>query len=269
MKAIAKIFFFFLFFFSLLSVFIGAYEEESEAIADTFSCEEFYTRDTNSNSGIRHQRSWRNSKNWEEYCTSYKIEDQYYKNSSAFRNEFTPHISTHRTSHGYWGNIYKNILQFEHDRLYRLQDSLQTIGINKGLSSIDFAEMVVSFVQDIPYNYIMGASCDEITDGTPCLESQKFGLLTPVEFLRTLKGDCDTRTTLLYKLLKHFKYEVKVVISSQYAHAMLAVNLPVTGDHLTYQGRDYYFWETTNVGWQPGMLSAEMKNINYWKIALD
>lgn len=254
----------------MLSILIDEYDDNPPIYSETEelpTCEEYTIADTITNTAIYHQRSWKDSKYWAEYCSNYTIESKYYDASRLYRNEIAP-PNNEETFHGYWGNIYARLLQHESDRLWTLQDSLREIGISQSLNRLDFADMIVSFAQDIPYSFIMGESCDDAGD-TPCLANQKFGLLSPVEFLYTLKGDCDTRTTLLYKLLKHFGYDVKVVLSSEYAHAMLAVNLPVTGDFLTYQGKRYYFWETTNVGWQPGMLGADMKNINYWKIALN
>lgn len=270
MKAFLRIFIFLFFCFIILNILIDEYEEETlPYIADETlrSCEEYTFKDTTSNSNVSHYRFWKDSKYTDSYCMSYTITEQHYKSSNQNRNNIDPYFG-HDTFQGYWGSIYNQLLAFESNRLYELKDSLREVGIRDSLSSVDFADMVVSFAQDIPYSFIMAQSCDEAGD-TPCLANQNLGLLSPVEFLYTLKGDCDTRTTLLYKLLKYFDYDVKVVISSQYGHAMLAINIPVTGDYLTYRGQRYYFWETTNVGWQPGMLSADYKNINYWNIALN
>jgi hypothetical protein len=270
MKAFLRIFIFLFCCFILLNILIDNYADQPTPYTEfnpPKPCNEFTSRDSTLQTGVLHNRSWQNSKFTNNYCLHYTVGDQQYQTSNNFRNNLSPYFE-HDTFQGYWGSIYKQLLQFESDRLYALQDSLRQVGIQDSLDPIAFADLVVSFVQDIPYSFIMGQSCDEAGD-TPCLANQNLGLLSPVEFLYTLKGDCDTRTTLLYKLLKHFDYDVKVVISSQYAHAMIAINLPVSGDYLAYRGQRYYFWETTNIGWQPGMLSAEMKNINYWNIALN
>jgi len=267
MKSIIRIFILLIFCFIILNILVDQYNGELPVAEGGFTCEEFSQSDSISNKSINHQRAWKDSKYWESYCVNYAIVGDHYNSSFTYRNGLNQSFY-YETFHEYWGKVYHDLLQYESDRLWALQDSLKNIGLQESLNSVDFADMVVSFVQDIPYSFIMSKSCDEAGD-TPCVADQKFGLLSPVEFLYTLKGDCDTRTTVLYKLLKHFGYDVKVVISSEYAHAMLAINLPLTGDYLTYMGKRYYFWETTNIGWQPGMLDADMKNINYWNIALN
>jgi hypothetical protein len=50
---------------------------------------------------------------------------------------------------------------------------------------------------------------------------------------------------------------------------MLGINLPYAGDHKRYRGRNFYFWETTNVGWMPGVIPPDWGNIDYWEVVLD
>jgi hypothetical protein len=59
------------------------------------------------------------------------------------------------------------------------------------------------------------------------------------------------------------------MISNEYRHAMIAIDLPASGDHIIHKGKKFYFWETTNTGWLPGMLPPDTNNIAYWKITLD
>ena len=83
-----------------------------------------------------------------------------------------------------------------------------------------------------------------------------------------LNGDCDTRAVILYELLNRMGYETIIVVSREYGHAMIAVDLPIIGDHIEYKGRHYYFWETTAKGWKAGMLPPSYPQIPYWKVAL-
>jgi hypothetical protein len=50
---------------------------------------------------------------------------------------------------------------------------------------------------------------------------------------------------------------------------MLAVDVPTEGDYFEHNGRKFYFWETTAMGWLPGMLPPDMNNTDYWTIILD
>ena len=71
-----------------------------------------------------------------------------------------------------------------------------------------------------------------------------------------------------YVILEHMGYDPMIVVSDEYAHAMLALNLPAQGDYIRYAGKKYYFWETTATGWGIGMLPPESNNKEYWKKAL-
>ena len=90
-----------------------------------------------------------------------------------------------------------------------------------------------------------------------------------MEFLYSLSGDCDTRSVLLYTLLKQVEIDPIIVISNEYAHAMIAVDIPGAGDYIIHKGKKFYFWETTNTGWLPGMLPPGVNNLAYWRVTLD
>jgi hypothetical protein len=153
--------------------------------------------------------------------------------------------------------------------LFFLKDSLANLAKKEQLTYPDLAEMVVTFIQDIPYTLITSENCEKMERlNSPCLGQQRFGLLSPYEFIHTWKGDCDTRSVMLYALLDQLGYDVAIVSSDEYLHAMLAVNLPATGHYLQKGQKRYYFWETTATGWSPGMLPPNMKNLDYWEISL-
>lgn len=155
-----------------------------------------------------------------------------------------------------------------------------TIKKDSKLNNKQFAEMVVSFVQYMPYYVVLEGSCNskeykqpnvrELIRQNPgrCAPNQKFGITTPLEFLATSQGDCDSRTVLLYTILKHYKYNVAVLSSEIYAHSILGVSLPYNG--LQYASSDgrYTLWETTDKGFKPGVLPKEVTNLNYWTISL-
>ena len=127
--------------------------------------------------------------------------------------------------------------------------------------------MIVAFVQDIPYQYVLSDGCQNKVG--ECNPYVSWGIYSPVEFMHHLKGDCDTRTVLLYTLLKNFGFDPLIINSKEYRHSMLALDLPSAGDDFLYKGRRYAYWETTNIGWMPGMLPPEMNNEAYWAVALD
>ncbi|WP_367388986.1 hypothetical protein [Lewinella sp. LCG006] len=164
-------------------------------------------------------------------------------------------------------SLYKYILQEEgylHQELIALIDSIQNL---RQYNQIDLAGLIVTMVQEIPYVFIMDGSCPNNTDA-PCVAQVPFGLYTPKQFTYTLAGDCDTRALMLYAILDHYGYQVAILASEYYAHAMLGIDLPISGYHLKQGNNRYYFWETTTKGWTPGQLSPEIRNLDLWDIYL-
>jgi len=214
----------------------------------------------------RHQRSWLDYYNDENYLVHYAVSIKDDEIASVERDALE--VEDWETENEFWRNVYLELYTQNKGRLTFIQDSLLVIGDSLRLSREDFARMVVSFVQDIPYNYILPEGC-EGHDEHPCVPNVKYGILSPVEFLNRLQGDCDTRTVLLFTLLRNFGYEPVIVNSNEYLHSMLALDIPVTGDFIAYKGKRYAFWETTNVGWLPGMLPPDMNNTSYWNVILD
>lgn len=161
--------------------------------------------------------------------------------------------------------------------VYQLFDSIQQ---EKQLSSIKFAELIVSFVQDIPYAVIVPDDCNPnsyddkfiqeylSSENARCDGFEKFGINSPVEFMSNLNGDCDTRTLLLYTILSHYGYEVALFSSEYYRHSILGINLPINGTAFQYQNQRYVLWETTAPNIKPGILPKEISNLNYWRISL-
>ena len=271
MKTFGKVVFFVFFSFYLLFTIIEIFQEEEIDYIEEIdyvdeSPEEYSTSDT---IGVFHSRNWFDQHFVNEYKMSYELSAENAQTSSRFRNQFEPPITTYSVYENYWGSVYQFLVNHDSTLLQSINDSLFQVGKNQYLNRTEFADMLVAFVQDIPYSYIIQNECTSANEDSPCLGQQEFGILSPIEFLYSLYGDCDTRTTLLYSLLNHFGYKTVVFISKEYAHAMLGVELPATGDYIRHKGRKFYFWETTNTGWNVGDLPNEMDNKNYWKIALD
>lgn len=253
--------------FLILVWMVRLYQEQKreEPVADhiAVACvEEAYT---DSLTLMRtHKRAWLEYTWNDEFCTQYSLEHDSVLSAAYFRANSK--VRNWQNDDDFWREIYKQL--YFHDRfaVSALQDSLQRRG--SGLDRDAFARMVVAFVQDIPYNYIMPKGCEGY-DSHPCVPNERYGILSPVEFLYRLQGDCDTRTVLLFTLLANLGYEPLIINSDEYAHSMLALNISASGDYFLYKGKRYAFWETTNTGWLPGMIPPSMNNKNYWNVVLD
>lgn len=268
MKRFVKILFVLFVIFSLLTRIINSLELSypEEDWRGERSCNEYSLVDTLGQNNIRntHYRTWNNYTLDSIYCLSYTLTSERIRPSNEFRNEL---FTTESVYEKYWRNIYYELYQHDKDLISFLQDSLQDLAVKDSLSRNGLAKLIVSFVQDIPYNYVVPGPCER--NDHPCSGNEKFGILSPLEFLYSLSGDCDTRSVLLYSLLKHFGYDPLIMISNEYRHAMIAIDLPSSGDYVLHKGKKFYFWETTNTGWLPGMLPPDTNNLAYWKITLD
>jgi hypothetical protein len=227
------------------------------------SCEEVSTSD--SIATAQHWRTWQEYGLNEIYCANYAIGNEQANAARDWRN--TMSVNNNLSTFEIWHDVYLQLYIDAKDHLNHVQDSLRAAAKGHELDRDAFARMVVAFVQDIPYQYVVSEGCED--KAGLCNPNVRYGIYAPLEFLYSLKGDCDTRTVLLYTLLRNFGYEPLIINSMEYRHSMLALDLPFAGDDFLYRGRRYAYWETTNVGWLPGMLPPEMNNENYWQVALD
>lgn len=265
MKSLFRVLSYIILSYMILSFLIGLFQS-----TPSYTLEDETTEYSETDSQkVSHTRMWYDQIYNNEYDLSYSLYNDQPNNCFENRNNFEPSIKTHWQYENYWGAVYQFLVMHDSIALQVVYDSLYQIGQDKYLDRREFANMLVSFVQDIPYSYVVPSECTEENNEHPCVDFQKFGILSPVEFLYSLNGDCDTRTTLLYSLLSHFGYKAVVFISREYAHAMLGVEIPATGDYIRHKGRKFYFWETTGTGWTAGTIPNGMENKNYWKIALD
>lgn len=167
----------------------------------------------------------------------------------------------------YFPYFFDQIVSFDQGKLLEFEHLLDSVQQVHQLDRLSFAEMVVSLVQSIPYVLLLPDTCDESII-TPCLGNVALGVNTPIEFLYTLDGDCDTRVLLLFAIFDRFGYEVIVLGSRHYQHALLGIKLPIDGTALTYLGEQFLVWETTSFGWLPGEIPPNCRELKYWEVLL-
>lgn len=172
----------------------------------------------------------------------------------------------------------KDFDKYKLQGVYTLLDSLQ---LSNKLNRTEFAKVILSFVQDIPYTLILPAGCngrlydDQFikkylsSENSRCQGYQRYGINSPVEFIATLNGDCDTRTLLLYTMYVKYNYDVILLSSEFYGHSIIGINLPINGYSISNSGINYVLCETTAPNIPPGIIPKEISNLNYWKISLN
>ncbi|MEZ5018410.1 MAG: DnaJ domain-containing protein [Flavipsychrobacter sp.] len=183
------------------------------------------------------------------------------------------------------GNVYKQLSETDNTNLSYVYSAFDSIRVQNSLDRFDFANLMVSCVQNIPFYIVLEGDCnkDDYSDeyvqwylshcvSECCIGHQKYGVRSPIEFLGDMKGDCDTRSLLLYNLFRKFDYDVALLVSAHYQHALIAVNLEGVQPNgvvaVNIDGKKYYLWETTDTGFEAGNIPIHMANMSYWKIAL-
>jgi hypothetical protein len=181
--------------------------------------------------------------------------------------------------------VYEYLERSDQSKMERAYAAFDSIKKANNLSEASFAKMVVSCIQSIPYYLVVDKSCDADNYNDEfvyrylmecnkdcCIGNEKFGIRSPVEFISDLKGDCDTRALIIYSILKKFNYKVALISSEYYKHAMVAVSFEnedgINGLSMNINNHNYYLWETTSAGFQPGQVPDANRNLSYWAIAL-
>jgi hypothetical protein len=209
---------------------------------------------------IVNKQNWRDF-NGNRHQMDFKIAENSVLKSEKNRNSFR------YTRSFTWGNFYKHMADHDRPLLEHLYIEFSKIQQQKKLNRRQFAELIITSIQDIQYNYIKSSPCNG-TEDYPCVGNVRLGIFAPAEFSANLQGDCDSRTVLLFVLLAKFNYDVAILNSNEYAHSVLGINIPSRGKYKMYNRKKYYFVETTAKNYVIGYLPAKVSNINFWNFVL-
>ncbi|TSE04235.1 hypothetical protein [Aquimarina algiphila] len=223
---------------------------------------------------LRQKRAWTDN-----YGNSFEgkfsvREKEYISSKTAYANNSQKHKQQT------WGKLYQYLATSDTPKLDLILEELEKIKTKNKLNPFEFAEMVVTFIQDIPYAFVFDTACqspDKYEDSIRillekckdcCIGRIPFGIQNPVGFMGNLKGDCDTRTVIIYAILSHFGYDVAILNSDYYKHSILGLHIPAKGKFKIKNGKRYYVWETTNKYFTIGTLPKNFDNINHWYFVL-
>jgi hypothetical protein len=219
---------------------------------------------------ISHEVSWRNYED-KFYFGSLKIYTDEVNSSKIFRNS----LNEFKSKESY-DLVLQKIHKNQKNKLGFIYNMFDSLNQKNNLKRHEFAEIIVSCIQDIPYTLILQDDCDYslYTDvfikeylkknKGACAGNVKFGIYSPCEFFERLDGDCDTRTLLLFTILNHYGFDVAILSSEIYRHSILGINLPYNGQSKIINGKKYVVWETTASGLKPGILPAHISNMRNW-----
>ena len=182
----------------------------------------------------------------------------------------------------YYNGLYAGMVNNDNPKIQEIVKQFAEKSRAKNLNQLETAEMVTTFVQEIPYYLVHDYTCQQVIDnsnsafitsyhrdGKPCLPNIPGGVQSPYEFLHNLKGDCDTRSLLAFAILKELHISASIWVSEAYGHSILGVGLPVAGGvYKTVEGVNHYGVELTAKGFRIGMVGPDNKNMSNWDIAL-
>lgn len=211
---------------------------------------------------IEHHLTWKDYAE-KEYKGNLRVDRHNYIRSKKWREQYY-RIYDDQSS---LSQPYEYTLDEEDGRtsfLLKFSDSLRTV---YQLDSIDFAKAIVSMVQSIPYVLIYPENCPPNIN-IPCIDNINLGFCTPIEFSFTLNGDCDTRALFLFSIFQQHGFDVILLVSQKYQHAILGINLPIDGTTFYHNRKRYIVWETTAEGWKPGVLPPNCNNLEYWEVLI-
>jgi hypothetical protein len=275
----AILIFFVLFGFKFIGSFLMSLITNIELENPTFTNEDFVTTNVliENNDTIPVYTSTRNWKDnyGNNYSGDLTVREKDYKKLHNHLQKYQP-----PSSNNFWGNLYNYMDEKDSPKLDLIINMFSKINENKKLNEMEFAEMVITCVQDIPYSFVFQESCmspenyedaiKNILKQCPdcCIGDIIYGVQNSVSFIQNLKGDCDTRTVLLYSILKQFNYDVAILNSDFYRHSILGINIPGSGSSKTYNGKKYILWETTAKYFKAGDLPVNFNDVTHWNIVL-
>jgi hypothetical protein len=180
----------------------------------------------------------------------------------------------------FWHDLYFDFYDHDQHKVDSLVQYFDGQRKSKSLNVLETAEMVVTFIQEIPYYLVHDGSCQEASgqggfvaqyhsEGRPCLPEVVGGVQSPYEFVHNMKGDCDTRSLLGYTLLKRLGIESSVWVSREYGHSIMGVAVPANSAHYKkVDGVRHFGVELTAKGFRVGMIAPEHTDMDNWNVVL-
>jgi hypothetical protein len=144
-----------------------------------------------------------------------------------------------------WSRFYRMVFRESAARLDRL-----AIEISRGLPPNDpteSARRLLAWVQGFVYER----------------DPKGIDFVTPMVGAYEARGDCDSRAVVMAAILERLGVDCVLMVSHEYSHAMLAVDVPGGGQRFPWKGKQYLVAETTaHVGL--GMIASTQTDWGKW-----
>ena len=124
-----------------------------------------------------------------------------------------------------------------------IADYFRTVQAQYGYNDRELVDEVIHFVQtNIRYQRDI--------DGVGVAEFEKY----PIETLYEGRGDCEDTSILLAALIRQLGYASAIIFYDTHAAVGISCEAGTPGTYYNYNGRRYYYVETTAMGWTLGQM---------------
>ena len=146
-----------------------------------------------------------------------------------------------------WRRYFRMIYRDNYPRLEELAHTLDERFRAEGATYYDVPERILDWLQTFEY----------LRTGTLS------DFMAPLVAINEQQGDCDSLAMIYAILLHHLDYEAIIMVSAEYSHAMVGVDMPGKGARFPYDGREWLVAELT-VDVEIGMIDQTMSDIAGW-----
>ncbi len=165
--------------------------------------------------------------------------DYYSEKDRAETNDFSVYVS-----HPYDDEYISTIAQ-----------KMNFIALARSYSELDKIQMVIAFVQSLPY------TSDSVT--TPYDEYPRY----PIETLVDNGGDCEDSSILTASLLTAMNYDI--ILVNPPGHMAVAVKIDAYGSYYLVDDEKYFYLETTAEGWKIGEIPDDYSGASVYTYELN
>lgn len=151
-----------------------------------------------------------------------------------------------RTGRGTAG--YDFLITTQDYKMRSIADSLRKAASEKGYGSYDEVSFILAFVQCLPY------TSDSVTTGHD--EYPRF----PIETLVDGGGDCEDTSILFATIVRILDYSAILIAPPNHV-AVGVLGTSLSGTYYKYNGKNYYYCETTGSNWKIGDVPNAHKNV--------
>jgi len=138
--------------------------------------------------------------------------------------------------------------ELDDEYISNLVEIFEEVAQEKGFTKNELVSFIVAFIQNMEY------TPDDVSKGYD--EYPKY----PLETLIDRGGDCEDTSILTAAMLNELGYGVVLLaLPGHMAVGVLGSN-GLNGSYYEYQDERYYYLETTNTGWNIGVIPPEYKD---------